>query len=185
MDLGLGAYADNIPALIVLGGIVIVIVTLIVTLGIYMWKILPLKIEKMWVGKASSEKGSEAEKKTEVVKKGGIIPHLDKTLERMESKIDEVNSNMRDMETRINHIDKAAMMGIVYNRRIRTIDRLRAFDTYLRLDGNGLVAEDAIETLIKPNRDDWIRVTQESKIKPLSDNYYKIIAEIKEMISNK
>ena len=179
MDLGLGAYADNITALVVLGGIVIVIVTL----GIYMWKILPLKIEKMWVGNTSSEQGSEAGKKTEAVKKDGIIQHLDKTLGRMESKIDEANDSIRDMETRINHIDKAAMMGIIYNHNIRTIDRLRAFDTYLRLGGNGLVAEDAIEILIRPNRDDWIRVTQESRIKLYCDNYHKRIAEIKAMVS--
>jgi len=176
MDLSfLAYYADNPVAFVVLviGAVVI----------IYTWKVLPLKIEKMWIGKAAGEERGEAGQKTESIKKDGIIPHLDKTLERMESKIDEANGSMRDMETRINHIDKAAMMGIIYNRNIHIIDRLRAFICYLKLGGNGLVAEFAIEYLVGPNRDLWMRAVQESQMIPRCPKYEERIAEINKKIA--
>ena len=173
MDFGLGAYADNIPALIVLGSIVIVIVIL----GIYMWKILPLKIEKMWTGNASGEQGSEEVKKTEAVKKEGFIPHLDKTLERIERKID-------DIEKRLNHVDKSALKSLIYNQDIHILDRLHAFDSYLRLGGNGSVTKYAVKTLIIPHRDDWLWVVQRNTMKIYSEEMYREqIAEIGEKIS--
>ena len=173
MDLGLGAYADNILALAVLGGIVL----LVVILGIYMWKILPLKIEKMWTGNTSGEQGSAAGEKKEAVKKEGFIPHLDKTLERIERKIE-------DIEKRLNHVDKSALKNLIYNQDIHILDRLHAFDSYLRLEGNGSVTEYAVKTLIISNRDDWLWVIQRNTMKIYREEIYREqVAEISKQIS--
>jgi len=162
-------YADNPIALVALG--------IVAALIIYTWKVLPLKIEKMWLGKTSGKEESKSGQKTDAIKKEGFIPHLDKILDRIETKID-------NMEKRLNHVDKSGLMGVIYNRHIHTTDRLRAFNSYIKLGGNGLVAKFAIEKLVLPNRDDWIRVVQESHMKTYCEKYYEErIAEISKKIS--
>ena len=115
--------------------------------------------------------------------KKGFVEGLDGTLERIEGKLDAMQKSMAEMETRLNYADKSALMGVIYNDKIHKVDRLRAFINYLKLGGNGLVAEYAVEELVKPNRDDWIRVAQESKMKPRCDKYGERIAEINRRIN--
>ena len=160
-------YADNPVALIMLlvGAVVI----------IYTGKILPLKIERMWSGSETGKK-SEAGQKTKEIKKEGFIPHLDKTLERIEYKID-------NMEKRLNHVDKSALMGNIYNPALPIVERLRAFVRYLKLGENGLVAEFAIKELVFPNREEWMRTVHECQMKSYCSKYDERIAEINRKIS--
>jgi len=100
------------------------------------------------------------------------------TLERIEHKIDEMSEHVLEMETRLNYVDKSALMGIIYNPAIHVVDRLRAFVCYLKLGGNGLVAEYAERELVTPNRDDWTRAVQESTMKIHCGKYAERVAEI-------
>lgn len=170
MDLGfLEAYANNPVSLAILAiGTVLVI---------YALKILPKKIERMWIGKIPAEKGSKTIQKNEDMKKEGFIQHLDKTLERIENKID-------GLEKRLNHVDKSALKSLIYNRHIHILDRLLAFDSYLRLGGNGHVANFAIKNLIIPHRDDWMWVIQKNSMEIYcKETYRERIAEINNKIS--
>jgi len=108
----------------------------------------------------------------------GFVHGLDGTLERIEGKLDVMQVSVTEMETRLNYADKSALMGVIYNEKIHKVDRLRAFNNYLKLGGNGLVEEYAFKELVKPNHDDWIRAVQESRMKPRCDKYEERIAEI-------
>jgi len=108
----------------------------------------------------------------------GFVPDLGDVLERMDGKLDSMQERMTEMERRLNYADKSALMGIVHNERIHKMDRLRAFNNYLKLGGNGTVAEYAVNELVIPNRDYWIRVLDESRMKPQCDKYGERIAEI-------
>ena len=108
----------------------------------------------------------------------GFVPDLGDVLGRMDGKLDSMQERMAEMERRLNYADKSALMGIVHNEKIHKMDRLRAFNNYLKLGGNGTVAEYAVNELVIPNRDYWIRVLDESRMKPQCDKYGERIAEI-------
>ncbi|MCL2381341.1 MAG: hypothetical protein FWC64_07070 [Treponema sp.] len=79
---------------------------------------------------------------------------------------------------RLGYVDKSALMGNIYNPAIPVTDRLTAFDCYLRLGGNGLVAEFAINELVFPNWNDWLRARQKNCMDIYCDKYEARIAEI-------
>jgi len=108
----------------------------------------------------------------------GFVPDLGDVLGRMDGKLDSMQERMAEMERRLNYADKSALMGIVHNEKIHKMDRLRAFNNYLKLGGNGTVAEYAVNELVIPNRDYWIRVLDESRMKTQCDKYNERIAEI-------
>jgi len=109
-----------------------------------------------------------------------IVPNLDDILARIENKLDSLSTALGEMEQRLNYIDKTALMGVIYTDNIHITDRLRAFNSYIRLGGNGLVMEFATYTLIIPNWNDWQRVSQESRMKIYcgEDKYNARLAEI-------
>jgi len=108
----------------------------------------------------------------------GFVPNLDDVLARIEGKLDALSKNVAEVEKRLNHVDKSALMGIIYNPAIHTVDRIRAFICYLKLGGNGLVAEHAFSELVAPNREAWIRELQESRMPIRCENYHEKIYEI-------
>jgi len=108
----------------------------------------------------------------------GFVPDLGDVLGRIDGKLDSVQERMTEMERRLNYADKSALMGVIHNEKIHRMDRLRAFNNYLKLGGNGTVAEYAVNELVIPNRDCWIRVLDESRMKTQCDKYNERIAEI-------
>jgi len=109
---------------------------------------------------------------------GKSIADLDDRITVLCGNMNEIREEMGKLSRRVGYVDKNALMGIIYNNKIQILDRLRAFDSYLRLGGNGLVAEDAYKELILPNKGDWTRAQQESRMEPFCDNYKIRIAEI-------
>ncbi|MCL2381855.1 MAG: hypothetical protein FWC64_09745 [Treponema sp.] len=93
-------------------------------------------------------------------------------------KITALNEEVARLSRRIGYVEKSALMGNIYNDKLHVIDRLRAFDCYLRLAGNGLVAEFATNDLIIPNWNDWLRVQQENRMDIFCDKYHERIADI-------
>ena len=121
---------------------------------------------------AFNKLSSPTKKRLDEMEKG-FVPDLGAFLARIEDKVNALSVQCSEMETRLNHVDKSALMGVIYNPAIHVVDRIRAFDCYLRIGGNGLVTEYAINNLLLPNRKDWIRVTQESQIKILHEEQYR------------
>jgi len=163
-------FDGNLPALAVIGFVMLVcaIVPSLISNGY---------LSRMLKGRGKGKTLAELAGRMDEVEKG-FVHGLDGTLERIEGKLDDMRKSMAEMETRLNYADKSALMGVIYNDRIHKIDRLRAFINYLKLGGNGLVAEYAIEELVRPNRDDWTRAVQESRMTPRCDKYHERIAEI-------
>ena len=108
----------------------------------------------------------------------GFVPNLDDALARIEGKLDALSACVAEVEKRLSCVDKSALMGIIYNPAIHIVDRIRAFICYLKLGGNGLVAEYAFSELVAPNREAWIRELQESRARVCCDKYRERIAEI-------
>jgi len=94
----------------------------------------------------------------------GFVHDLGNVLERIAGKLGAMQKQMADMERRLNYADKSALMGIIYNPDIHVTDRLRAFNNYLKLGGNGTVLEYAYEELVEPNRQEWTRALDESRV---------------------
>ena len=169
----LDGFSDNIPSLVVVAAIVLG--GSLINNGY---------LSKLFKKRGMSQPFADIVKRVNEID-GRFTPNLDEILARIESKLDSLSDRVSDVEKRLNYVDKSALMGVIYNHSIHTIDRLRAFHTYLCLDGNGLVAEYAVSELIIPNRDDWIRAVQESKMKVYcdKDKYDERIAEINRKIS--
>ena len=108
----------------------------------------------------------------------GFVPDLGDVLGRIDGRLDSMQKSMTEMERRLNYADKSALMGVIHNEKIHKMDRLRAFNNYLKLGGNGTVAEYAVNELVIPNRDYWIRVLDESRMKPQCEKYDERIAGI-------
>ena len=168
----LDVFDGNIPSLIVMA--VIVLGGALVSNG-YLSRMLKAR------GKGRTLVGL-AERMDKI--EDGFVPDLGEVLGRIDGKLDAMQESMTEMETRLNYADKSALMGVIYNDRIHRVDRLRAFINYLKLGGNGLVAEYAIEELVRPNRDDWTRAVQESRMTPRCDKYHERIAEINRRLKN-
>jgi hypothetical protein len=148
-------FDGNIPSLLVMG--IFFLGTTLVNNG-YLSKFLKSK------GKDSSE-GKEG--------KGQSIADLIERIEREVAKL----------SRRVGHTDKSALMAIIYSPAIHVIDRLRAFDCYLRLGGNGFVAEFAITELIVPHKNEWLRVQHENTMDIYCEKYHERIAEIRKRIN--
>ena len=162
----LDVFDGNIPSLIVMA--VIVLGGALVSNG-YLSKMLKARGKGRTVGELAGRM-DEMEK--------GFVPDLGEVLGRMDGKLDSMQERMTEMERRLNYADKSALMGIIHNEKIHKMDRLRAFNNYLKLGGNGTVAEYAVNELVIPNRDYWIRVLDESRMKTQCDKYDGRIAEI-------
>lgn len=110
----------------------------------------------------------------------GFVPSLDDILARIEGKIDGLSAHISDVERRLGHVDRTALMGVIYNDKIHKADRLRAFVIYLKQGENGLVEKYAEKELIASNRDEWLRALRECKMNVYGDKseYDKRIAEI-------
>ena len=114
----------------------------------------------------------------------GFVHDLGNVLERIDGKLGAMQKQMLDMETRLNYVDKSALMGVIYNGDVHIVDRLRAFVHYLKLGGNGTVLEYAYTELVKPNLQEWTRALDESQMKIHCEKYHKRIAEIGERLKN-
>ena len=134
-------------------------------------------LSKMLKGRGKGRTLAGLAERVEKVEEG-FVPDLGDVLERMDGKLDSMRECMTEMERRLNYADKSALMGVIHNEKIHKMDRLRAFNNYLKLGGNGTVAEYAVNELVIPNRDYWIRVLDESRMKPQCDKYRERIAEI-------
>jgi len=110
--------------------------------------------------------------------KGKPLDELIKHADKMESMMDMLSKQMDKMDRRLNYVDKSALMGVIYNSAISKIDRMRAFNCYMKLGGNGLVFDYAVNELVLPNWEEWMRVVQESRMDIVCDNYNNRIAEI-------
>jgi ABC-type iron transport system FetAB ATPase subunit len=60
-------------------------------------------------------------------------------LERIEKNMSILSEDMARLSRRIDHVDKIALIGNIYHSHLDMIDRLRAFDYYLRLGVTGLL----------------------------------------------
>jgi hypothetical protein len=147
-------FDGNIPSLIVMG--MLFLATTLINNG-YLSKFLKSK------GKDSTE-GKEG--------KGESIACL---IERMDSEVSK-------LAKRVGYIDKSAQMANIHNEKLNIVDRLRAFDCYLRLGGNGFVAEYAITELILPHKNEWLREQHEATMDIYCQKYHERIAEIKKRI---
>jgi len=134
-------------------------------------------LSRMLKGKGRSNVELAAE--MDEIKKG-FVPNLDEALAGIDGKLDALAEGFQEMERRLGHVDKSALMAVIHNPEIHAIDRLRAFDRYLRLGGNGLVEEYAIRELILRHRKDWIRTQQENRMRIYceKEKYEARIAEI-------
>jgi len=74
--------------------------------------------------------------------------------------------------------------GVIYNGDVHIVDRLRSFIHYLKLGGNGTVLEYAYVELVKPNRQEWTRALDESRMKIHCEKYHERIAEIDGRLRN-
>jgi len=166
----LTVFMDNLPSLIVMA--IFLTITTLINNG-YLSKLFKRKGR----GKTVAEIAERMDKM-----EGDFVPNLDGILKRIEDKIDAMSDRVCEMEKRLNFVDKSALMGVIYNRHIHVIDRLRAFNSYLKLGGNGLVAKFALEKLVLPNSEHWIRAVQESHMKIYCEKYEERIAEIDKKI---
>jgi len=114
----------------------------------------------------------------------GFVPDLGDVLERIDGKLNAMQESMAEMERRINYVDKSALMGVIYNGDVHIVDRLRAFVHYLKLGGNGTVLEYAYTELVKPNRQEWTRALDESRMQARCEKYHERIAEIGGRLKN-
>lgn len=171
----LGMFDGNVPSLVVIGIFMLAgtFVSALVSNG-YFSKML----KGMGRGKSIADLAERMDRL-----ENGVVPGLDKTLERIEYKIDDLSENVLEVEKRLNYADKSSLMGIIHNSSIHTTDRLRAFNNYLKLGGNGTVADYAVEELVRPNREEWIRVVDESRMKIHCDRYHERIASIKNRLA--
>ena len=103
-------------------------------------------------------------------------------LERIEKNMSILSENMARLSRRIDHVDRIALIGNIYHAHLDMIDRLRAFDCYLRLGGNGLVIDYAVKKLIIKNPACWLRAQQENHMEPSCEKYEARIAEINKRI---
>jgi len=115
----------------------------------------------------------------------GFVPDLGDVLERIDGKLGAMQERMTEMERRLNYADKSALMGVIHHPDIHVTDRLRAFNNYLKLGGNGTVLEYAYGELVEPNRREWTRALDESRMKIYCpEKYHKRIAEIGRRLKN-
>jgi len=166
----LGMFDGNLPSVVAIGAIMLVgtIGSALISNG-YLSKMLNGRGK----GKAAAELAGRMDRL-----ENDTVPGMKGALDRIENKLDTLSDHVLEMERRLNYADKSALMGVIYNGSIHVFDRLRAFNNYLKLGGNGLVAEYAVRELVVPNRDDWTRVVQESKMKTHCDKYHEIVAGI-------
>ena len=169
-------FDGNLPALAVIGFVMLVcaIVPSLISNGY---------LSRMLKGRGKGKTLAELAGRMDEVEKG-FVHGLDGTLERIEGKLDSMRGSMADLERRINYVDKSALMAVIYNGDVHVIDRLRAFVHYLKLGGNGTVLEYAYGELVKPNRREWTRALDESRMKIHCEKYRKKIAEIDRRLKN-
>ena len=165
-------FDGNLPSVMAIG-----LVMLIGTIGSAL--ISSGYLSKALKGRGKGKTVTELAARVEGMEKG-FVPDLGDALRQICGKLDAVHGQMIEMERRLNYADKSALMGVIHNPNIHAVDRLRAFNNYLKLGGNGLVEEYAIRELILPNADDWTRAVQESRMKIHCDagEYEGRIAEI-------
>ena len=104
-------------------------------------------------------------------------------LKSIDAKVSELSGDVARLSRRINHVDKFSLKGNIHTEGLHIIDRLRAFDCYLRIGGNGLVIDYAVEELIIENPACWLRVQQENHMEPSCEKYEARIAEINKRIN--
>jgi len=163
-------FDGNVPSLIAAGVIVLtgMIAVALINNG-YLSRMLKRR------GKGVSVAGL-AERMDKI--EDGFVPDLGDVLSRIDGKLDAMGEQMSKMDRRLNHVDKSALMGVIYNGDVHVIDRLRAFVHYLKLGGNGTVLDYAYEELVKPNRREWTRALDESRMLPRCNKYDERTAEI-------
>jgi len=166
----LAAFDGNLPSVIAIGAFMVVgtIGSALINKG-YLSRMLKAR------GKGRTLVGL-AERMDKI--EDGFVPDLGDVLERMDGKLCAMQEQMAEIERRLNYADKSALMGVIHNEKIHKMDRLRALNNYLKLGGNGTVTEYAVNELVMPNRDYWIRVLDESRMLPSCDKYHERIAEI-------
>jgi len=134
-------------------------------------------LSKMLKGRGKGKTLAELVGRVDEMEKG-FVSDLGEVLGRIDGKLDSMRGSMDDLERRINYVDKSALMAVIYNGDVHVIDRLRAFVHYLKLGGNGTVLEYAYGELVKPNRREWTRALDESRMKIHCEKYHERIAEI-------
>ena len=166
----LDMFDGNVPSVIAIG-----IIMLIGTIGSAL--ISNGYLSRMLKARGKGRTVAELAGRVDEMEKG-FVPDLDEVLERIDGRLDSMQKSMTEMERKLDHADKSALMGVIHNDKIHKMDRLRAFNSYLKLGGNGTVAEYAVNELVIQNRDYWIRVLDESTMKPQCGKYGERIAEI-------
>ena len=143
----------------------------IIVLGMVMMKVIPRAIEKKMAKRdADYEKLAGVERDLNGMKEV-FIYDLAQILEKLEGKIDAIPGEIRELDARLDYIDRNSFMAIIYNRHIHVIDRLCAFNGYLKLGENGVVSDYAVSNLVLPNWEDWLRVIHESSMKARCGKY--------------
>ena len=157
MEILFESFAGNLPSLIVIG--VFMLATTLINNG--------------YLSKTLNGRG-----------KGKTKP-IAECIEEVKGKINGVKDEVEKLSRRVGYVEKSALMGNIHNKELHTIERLRAFDCYLRLGCNGLVADYALKELILSNREDWIRTQQENTMEISCDKYEARIAEINKAIKER
>jgi len=163
-------FDGNLPSVMAIGAVMLVgtIGSALISNGY---------LSKALKGRGKGKTLAELAARVEGVEKG-FVPDLGDALRQICGKLDAVHGQMIEMERRLNYADKSALMGVIHNEKIHRTDRLRAFNNYLKLGGNGTVCEYAVAELVMPSRDCWTRVLDESRMEIRCDKYRERIAEI-------
>ena len=169
----LAVFIGNLPSLVVMA--VFLTTTALINNGY---------LSKLFRRKGKGQTAAEIAERMDKME-SDFVPNLGEMLKRIEDKIDNLAGRVSDMEMRLNYVDRAALMAIIYNERIPSIERIRAFVCFLKLGENGVVAEYAVGALVMPNREHWMRAEHECSMKIYcrKELYYKRVAEINNKIS--
>jgi hypothetical protein len=176
---------------------------LIISIVIFMWKGVPKLLDqrekKLVQNHEIALKNSESiEAETNALVKEigirlttieGYISKHEEKLEILSNKIIELENDSKKytyyetFNNRHRKVEKYLLKGMIYNENVPVIERLEAFDDYLKLKGNHNAYHYAMKLIIN-NRETWLSVQHNSDKSFIVDKdyYNNTIAEIKKML---
>jgi hypothetical protein len=149
-------------------GLDLIIVAVLIIAVVLICRFLP-----KWIDKKSEVKMLEINKNNEQmeIETNALVKETSNRLEKLEGAISKLDYK---------NVFKNVLMSIIYNENIPVLERLEAFNEYLKLGGNGNCKK-FVMMLILNNKELWQSIISkdEQHIEDLNDYYLKSLSEIK------
>jgi len=169
----------------------LVIIAILIIAVVLIWKCLP-----EWISKKSEIKMLQINKQNEQVgnETNALVKETSNRLEKLETavcKISDINKKIDDIiddriiqSNKLDTVYKDVLSLRVYDENSPILDRLEAFNEYIKLGGNGNCKDYAKTNLILKNKELWKNILKKEKVEiiDLKEYYKDSLLEIKKNV---